>query len=67
MTSRSGQSNDARRELGRARTYLEFARSDEVLEELPTLLARVQASCSDAASAVADQYFRQTSAIRWTA
>jgi len=67
VTSRSGQSNDARRELGRARTYLEFARSDEILEELPTLLARVQASCSDAASAVADQYFRQTSAIRWTA
>lgn len=67
VTSRSGQSTDARHALGRARTYLEFARSDEVLSELPVLLARVQALCSEAASAVADRYFRQTAAIRWTA
>jgi uncharacterized alpha-E superfamily protein len=67
VTSRSGQSNDARRALGQARTHLEFARADEVLENLPVLLARVQSSCSDAASAVAGRYFRQTSAIRWTA
>jgi uncharacterized alpha-E superfamily protein len=67
VTSRSGQSNDARHALGRARTYLEFAKSDEVLEELPVLLKHVQASCSEAASAVAARYFRQSSAIRWTA
>jgi uncharacterized alpha-E superfamily protein len=67
VTSRSGQSNDARRALGQARTHLEFARSDELLENLPTLLVRVQSRCSDAASAVAERYFRQTNAIRWTA
>jgi uncharacterized alpha-E superfamily protein len=67
VTSRSGQSNDARRALGQARTHLEFARSDELLENLPALLSRVQSRCSEAASAVTDRYFRQTSAIRWTA
>jgi uncharacterized alpha-E superfamily protein len=66
-TSRSGHSDDARRALGRARTDLEFARSDQLLEDLPLLLARVQSSCSDAASTVAVRYFRQTSAIRWSA
>lgn len=67
ITSRSGQSDDARRALGRARTTLEFARSDELLDDLPSLLTSVQASCSDAASAVAARYFRQTAAIRWSA
>jgi uncharacterized alpha-E superfamily protein len=67
VTSRSGQSNDARRALGQARTALEFARSDEVLQTLPGLLTRIQSYCSEAASAVASRYFRQTSAIRWTA
>jgi uncharacterized alpha-E superfamily protein len=67
VTSRSGQSNDARRALGQARTHLEFARSEELLDTLPGLLARVQTSCSVAASAVASRYFLQTSAIRWTA
>jgi uncharacterized alpha-E superfamily protein len=67
VTSRSGQSNEARRALGQARTHLEFARSDELLENLPALLARVQSRCSEAASAVTERYFRQTSAIRWTA
>jgi uncharacterized alpha-E superfamily protein len=66
-TGRSGQSDEARRALGRARTELEFARSDRVLDDLPVLLARVQASCSDVACAVAARYFRQTSAIRWSA
>jgi len=67
VTSRSGQSNDARRSLGRARTFLEFVQPAEVLEGLPALLARVQASCSEAASDVAEQYFRHSSVIRWTA
>jgi uncharacterized alpha-E superfamily protein len=67
VTSRTGRSNEARRALGQARTHLEFARSEELLDSLPALLSRVQTSCSAASSAVAARYFRQTSAIRWTA
>jgi uncharacterized alpha-E superfamily protein len=67
VTTRSGQSNDARRCLGRARTFLEFVQPSEMLDGLPALLARVQSSCSEAANAVADQYFRHSSVIRWTA
>lgn len=66
-SSRSGPGNDARRALGRARTELEFRRVDELLDDLPAQLTRLQAACSDAASAVADRYFRHTAPIEWSA
>ncbi len=67
QSSRSGFEDAARRVLGRARTELEFRRADELLDGLPAHLARVQAACSQAASAVAERYFRQTWPIEWTA
>jgi len=66
-SSRSGPGNDARRALGRARTELEFRRVDELLADLPAQLGRLQAACSEAASAVAGRYFRHTAPIEWSA
>lgn len=65
--TRSGFEDAARRVLGRARTELEFRRAEELLDDLPAHLARVQGACSQAASAVAERYFRQTWPIEWTA
>ena len=67
LTTRSGLDDEARRILGRARTELEFRRTTELLRDLPSHLTRVQTACSDAATAVADRYFRQTAPIEWTA
>lgn len=67
LTTRSGLEDAARRVLGRARTELEFRRADELLDDLPAHLGRVQAACSEAASAIAERYFRQTAPIEWTA
>ncbi|HVM65480.1 MAG TPA: alpha-E domain-containing protein [Acidimicrobiales bacterium] len=66
-SNRAGPGNDARRALGRARTELEFRRVDELLEDLPEQLSRLQAACSDAATAVAARYFRHTAPIEWSA
>jgi len=67
LTTRSGLDDEARRILGRARTDLEFRRATELLRDLPSHLSLVQTACSDAATAVAERYFRQTAPIEWTA
>jgi uncharacterized alpha-E superfamily protein len=66
-TTRSGLEDAARRVLGRARTELEFQRADDLLDDLPAQLGRVQGACSEAASAIAERFFRQTWPIEWTA
>ena len=65
-SGRTGAGNEARRLLGRARTGLEYGRTDELLAELPDRLVDIQALCADAASAVAARYFPQTRSIVWT-
>jgi len=67
LTSRTGLDDEARRIVGRARTDLEFRRAAELLRDLPTHLAHIQVACSDAGTAVASRYFRQTAPIEWTA
>jgi uncharacterized alpha-E superfamily protein len=65
LTGRAGLDDEARRIIGRARTDLEFRRAGELLRDLPAQLARVQTACSDAGTAVASRYFRQTAPIEW--
>jgi uncharacterized alpha-E superfamily protein len=67
LTTRAGLDDEARRVLGRARTDLEFRRASDLLRDLPSHLAGIQAACSDAATAVAARYFRQTAPIEWSA
>jgi uncharacterized alpha-E superfamily protein len=67
MTGRAGLEDEARRIIGRARTDLEFRRANELLRDLPTHLARVQAACGEAATAIGNRYFYETAPIEWTA
>ena len=54
---RAGPDDDARRLIGRARTELEFRTLDELLLDLPAVLAEVQAACAAAGASVAARYF----------
>ncbi|MGI8984606.1 MAG: alpha-E domain-containing protein [Acidimicrobiales bacterium] len=62
---RAGLDDEARRILGRARTDLEFRRVEEIIADLPSYLASLQAACSEAADAVARRFFRQTGPQEW--
>lgn len=64
---RVGVDDAARRLLGRARTDLEFRVSEDLLQELPTLLDGLQTTCADVGSAVTARYFHHTAALAWTA
>ncbi|MEA3078329.1 MAG: hypothetical protein QOF60_3237 [Actinomycetota bacterium] len=64
---RVGVDDDAQRVLGRARTELEYMRVSDLLTDLPTHLDALEAACSEASSFVAKRYFRQGTAVGWTA
>ena len=64
---RAGQSDEARRTIGRARAALEFAPLSSLLDDLPARLAILQERCSETAAAVAGRYFRHTRAVEWSA
>ncbi|MFN8014905.1 MAG: alpha-E domain-containing protein [Dermatophilaceae bacterium] len=63
---RIGVSDEARRQLGRVRTSLEFRATSEVLAELPEQMLRVQQSVNGAAQAVASRYFQAGPLPTWT-
>jgi len=65
--SAPGPHDDARRQIGRARTDLEFRPVDELLDEFPSVLSEVQAAGSAASAAVAARFFGTTSPLVWTA
>jgi len=62
---RVGVDDDARRLLGRLCAEFEFLTVDELLADLRGHLTRVQATCNAVHDAVADRYFRETTAIEW--
>jgi uncharacterized alpha-E superfamily protein len=62
---RAGVSDRARRNLGRARTGLEYRSLEDILSDLPEEMERVQQACSVASDAVARRYFPRTSAMHW--
>jgi uncharacterized alpha-E superfamily protein len=64
---RYGIDDEARRAVGKARTELEFRRIDELLVDLPAVLAEVQAACAEASAAIASRYFHHTQPVRWIA
>jgi uncharacterized alpha-E superfamily protein len=63
--SRAGVVDEARRIVGRTRTYLEFRRADELLADLPAVLGGLHAACSSVSDAVSRRYFRHTAAVTW--
>ncbi|HZQ76863.1 MAG TPA: alpha-E domain-containing protein [Acidimicrobiia bacterium] len=62
-----GLHDDARRLVGRARTGLEFRPIDELLDDLPTVLAEVQSAGSAASAVVTARFFGSTSPLVWSA
>ncbi|UQX89227.1 alpha-E domain-containing protein [Jatrophihabitans telluris] len=61
---RVGTDDPARRQLGRARTGLEFLGVDEMMQDLQGNLEAVQTACADATSAVGTRYFPHA-VIEW--
>ncbi|WP_018503340.1 alpha-E domain-containing protein [Parafrankia discariae] len=55
----------ARRTVGRARTELEFRSIDELVAEMPDLLAALQRTCSAVSAAVTTRYFARDSPRTW--
>jgi hypothetical protein len=64
-SERAGVSDRARRNLGRARTGLEYRRLDDILGDLPTEMENVQRACSVASDAVARRYFPRPATTWW--
>jgi uncharacterized alpha-E superfamily protein len=64
-SERAGVRDRARRNLGRARTGLEYRRLEEVLGDLPEEMEKVQRACSAASDAIANRYFPRLSTVQW--
>ena len=64
-SGRAGLDDPARRNLGQARTDLEFCSVDDLTRDLPGHLSRLQERCFDAGTAIAARYFQETSALEW--
>lgn len=64
-SGRAGMPDEARRVLGHLRTSLEYRRIEDLIGDLPGLLAEVQQGCGQASAALAARYFRQTTPIEW--
>jgi uncharacterized alpha-E superfamily protein len=65
--ARAGLGDPARRNLGQARTELEFCSADDLIERLPEQLYSLQQHCFAAGSAIGARYFRQTAPLEWSA
>jgi uncharacterized alpha-E superfamily protein len=63
--ARSTVGDVARRTVGRARTELEFRSVDELVEDMPDLLASLQRTCSSVSGAVTARYFAREAPRSW--
>lgn len=62
---RYGVADAARRELGMARTSLEYTELDSLLKDLPDSMDRVQRACSAASEAIRLRYFPAGALTEW--
>jgi uncharacterized alpha-E superfamily protein len=62
---RAGVRDRARRNLGRARTGLEYRRLEDVLADLPAEMEKVQKACSAASDVIAGRYFPRIATTTW--
>ncbi len=63
--TRSTVDDQARRIVGRARNELEFRSVDELVEDMPDILASLQRTCSAASRAVTERYFAREAPPSW--
>jgi uncharacterized alpha-E superfamily protein len=66
ISARAGVDDDASRLLGRARAELEFLRVEEVIDELPSLLVKLQQDCTKVHAAIGERYFQETRVVEWS-
>uniref|UniRef100_UPI0011780130 alpha-E domain-containing protein n=1 Tax=Amycolatopsis kentuckyensis TaxID=218823 RepID=UPI0011780130 len=64
--ARTNEKSEALRELGRARSELEFLRPSELLTDLPRRLAALQTSIKEIGEAVSMQYFSTSPWVAWS-
>jgi uncharacterized alpha-E superfamily protein len=64
-SERAGIADRARRNLGRARTGLEYRSLTDILGDLPAEMERVQQACSVASDAIARRYFPRLATLSW--
>lgn len=64
-SGRVGAGDAARRELGRARTSLEFLPASQLLDDLPQRLHGLQRTVSEVSTAVASRFFADSGVIEW--
>ena len=65
-SQRMGVSDEAKRQLGRIRTSLEYRQTPEILDDLPAQMQRVQRAVMAANAAVRTRYFQATPTTTWT-
>ena len=63
---RIGVPDEARRQLGRIRTSLEFRATSDVIADLPAQMQRVQGAVMAASQAIAKRYFQSGPLQTWT-
>ncbi|QIM21195.1 alpha-E domain-containing protein [Phycicoccus sp. HDW14] len=63
---RIGVSDEARRQLGRIRTSLEYRATTDVIADLPAQMRRVQSAVTTASSSIAARYFQSGPLTTWT-
>jgi len=66
ISARTGVDDEASRLLGRARAELEFLRVEDVIDELPSLLRKLQRHCAEVHAAVGARYFQETRVVEWS-
>jgi uncharacterized alpha-E superfamily protein len=64
-TERAGMADAARRPVGQARTRLEYADANALLNDLSEHLLALQRACAAASAAVTARYFDQTMPVTW--
>jgi uncharacterized alpha-E superfamily protein len=62
---RVGVQDEARRQLGRVRTDLEFHRPAELVTDLGSVLTDLQSTCAEVGKALAAKHFRADHGSSW--
>lgn len=66
QTEGIGITDEARRQLGRIRTSLEYRNPSDVIADLPAQMRRVQSAVDAASTAIASRYFQSGPLPTWT-
>jgi uncharacterized alpha-E superfamily protein len=65
VTERAGVRDAARRPIGQARTRLEYADVNLLIDELPAHLYALQQACAACSAAITARYFKQAAPVAW--